>query len=438
MGWRQSVAIRLIAVSVLALVRTAFALPAAHASQSILFTPAELAQIYTLSPLGTPPSDPTDHVAQNPRAAQLGQYLFFYPRFSANGKISCATCHQPGRAFTDGRAVAKGLGVETRNTPTVLNAAFNHWFFWDGRADSLWSQPLQVFENPLEMGTDRLHVDHVVYANRALRRAYVQVFGPMPPLADRARFPMHARPTANPQSPLGRAWRAMTPADRIAANRVFSNVGKAIEAYERRLVSGHSAFDRYVAGLKNHDPAALTALSPAAQRGLRIFVGPGHCTLCHSGPDFTDSQFHNIGLPLLPGEAPDRGRAAGIGEIKKNPFNASGIYSDAPNGQAKDRIEFLPPAAKQLGKFKTPTLRNAALTGPYMHDGRFRTLRQVVQFYAKGKEAAGHGRLVGKREATLNLIPHFTPAQVTDLVAFLRSLTGAPFPPALLRAPSSP
>ncbi len=438
MSWRRSVAIRLIAVSLFALVRPALAAPGAHASQSSLFTPTELAQIYALSPLGAPLPDPTDRVAQDPRAVQLGQYLFFYPQFSANGKISCATCHQPARAFTDGRAVAKGLALETRNTPTVLNAAFNHWFFWDGRADSLWSQPLQVFENPTEMGTDRLHVDHVLYANRASRRAYEQVFGPMPPLADLARFPLHARPTVNPESPLGRAWRAMTPADRVAANRVFSNVGKVIEAYERRLVSGHSAFDRYVAGLKKHDPAELAALSPAAQRGLRIFVGPGHCTLCHSGPNFTDSQFHDIGLPLLPGEAPDSGRAAGIREIKKNSFNAAGIYSDAPSGQAKDRIEFLPPAAAQLGKFKTPTLRNVALTGPYMHDGRFKTLRQVVQFYAKGKEAAGHGRLMGKREATLNLIPHFTPPQVTDLVAFLKSLTGAPLPPVLLRAPSRP
>jgi cytochrome c peroxidase len=413
------------------------AAPVTHRSRPHTFTKSELAAVYALSPLGAPPPDPTDRVAQDPRAARLGQYLFFDRRLSANGTLSCATCHQPARAFTDGRALAKGLALGTRNVPTLLNVAYNHWFFWDGRADSLWSQPLQVFENPKEMGSDRLHVAHAVYADRLLRHAYEQLFGPMPPLEDTVRFPRHARPDSDPQASPARAWRAMAPADRTAANRVAANVGKAIEAYERELVSRDSAFDRYVAGLKNHDPGELAVLSPAARRGLSLFVGAAHCDLCHAGPDFSDGEFHDIALPLLPDEAPDGGRAAGIRELEANPFNSAGPYSDDPDGPAKQRLTFLPPPDSQLGKFKTPTLRNVALTGPYMHDGRMATLRQVLQFYADGK-AASHGHVVGKREATLDVIPHLTQAQISDLVAFLDSLTGAPLPAALTRKPPSP
>jgi cytochrome c peroxidase len=401
------------------------------------YTSAQLAAIEALSPLGAPPPDPTDRVAQDPDAARLGQYLFFDRQFSANDAIACATCHQPARAFTDGRALAKGLAIGPRNAPTLLNVAYDHWFFLDGRADSLWSQPLQVFENPKEMGSDRLHVAHVVYSDRAVRSTYERIFGPMPPLADASRFPAHARPDPNPQAPVARAWRSLSPADRDTVNRVVSNVGKAIEAYERKLVSRDSPFDRYVAALKARDAAGLAALSPAARRGLALFIGPAHCDLCHSGPAFTDSEFHDIGLPLLPGEAPDAGRAQGIRELEASPFNGAGKYSDARNGKAKQRLEFLPPPESQLGKFKTPTLRNVARTGPYMHDGRFATLQEVVRFYAEGKEAE-KGRVVGEREPTLDVIPRLKPAQVSDLVAFLDSLGGAPVPPALTQQPASP
>ena len=266
---------------------------------------------------------------------------------------------------------------------------------------------LQVIENPKEMGSDRRHVARLIESDRALRQAYEKVFGPMPP-----------------------------PADAAAVDRVFSNVGKAIEAYERELVSADSPFDRYVATLRSDHPHGH-ALSAAARRGLNLFVGAAHCNLCHSGPDFSDGEFHDIGLPLLPGEAADRGRADGVRQLVANPFNGAGAYSDAPKGRAAQRIEFLPPPASQLGKFKTPTLRNVALTAPYMHDGRFATLRQVLQFYAEGK-AASRGRVVGRREATLDLVPRLTQNQISDLIAFLDTLTGAPLPAALTRRPEQP
>jgi len=375
-----------------------------------LYTPNELAAIFRHSPVPPVPADPTDRVADNPRAARLGRYLFFDRRLSANGKVSCETCHQPARGFTDGRAIAKGLALGTRHTPTVLGAAYNQWYFWDGRTDSQWSQALQPFENPREMGSTRMHVLQAIAGDARLRRSYEQIFGALPVL--------------------GRA-------NRVAIDRAYSNVGKAIEAYERELTVGTSPFDRYVAALRAHDVAGEQVISPAAKRGLKLFVGSANCELCHSGPDFTDGQFHNIGLPLLPGEKPDMGRADGIRLVRADPFNGSGRFSDDRTGAAKDRLEFLPSPESQIGAFKTPSLRNVARIAPYMHDGRFKNLGQVLEFYAEGA-AASRGRLVGTREATLALIPHLSARQQSDLIAFLRTLDDAPLPRALTQAPSAP
>jgi cytochrome c peroxidase len=403
-----------------------------------LFNADELAAIYRHSPLPAVPPGATDGVANDPRAARLGQYLFFERRFSVNDSVACASCHVPAKAFADGLAVGTGLAPGERNTPTLLNAAFGHWFFWDGRADSLWSQALQPIENAKEFGGDRLHAVRVVADDPTLRRAYVEVFGQFPRLDDVRRFPRHGSPESAPGSDAEAAWSAMAPADRVAVNRMYADLGKAIEAYVRKLVSGDSAFDRYVAALRRGDRASQQTYPPAAKRGLKLFVGAARCDLCHVGALFTDGEFHNIGLPAAEGRTPDTGRAAGIPAVRANVFNGIGPFSDAPAGPAKDQLAYLPAPASQLGSFKTPSLRNVALTAPYMHDGRFDTLRAVLDFYAQG-ERAGRGRtLVGEREATLNLVPRLSPEQDADLVAFLETLTGAPVPDALTRRPDAP
>jgi len=330
-----------------------------------------------------------------------------------------------------------GLAPGKRNTPTLLNAALNHWYFWDGRADSLWSQALQPLEGPREEGGDRLHIAHVVAADAALSAGYQRIFGKLPPLDDTARFPLHARPDPNPRSPMARVWRVMAQSDRTEINRVFSNLGKAIEAYERRLISGDSPFDTYVEGLRTGDPAKEAALSPAAARGLKLFVGTANCGACHTGPALTDGEFHNLGLPLLHGQELDRGRAEGLTLLRADVFNAAGPFSDDPTGPAGQRLGFLPPPESQLGAFKTPTLRNVALTAPYMHDGRFATLPEVLEFYAQGK-AASHGHLVGTRDANITLVPRLTPDQRADLLAFLMALTGAPPPASVTEPPRAP
>jgi len=409
----------------------------ANPAASTSYTAGERAAIKRHVASGSHPlPDPTDRVADSRRAASLGQYLFFDRRLSANGKFSCASCHQPQRAFTDGRRVGRALGVDPRNTPTVINAVDGHWFFWDGRADSLWSQALYVMEDPRELGSDRAHIAHVVASHARLRQAYKQVFGALPPLHDGQRFPAHASPHSPKDSERARAWQRMSEADHKAVNRVFSNVGKALEAYQRRLMSRGSPFDRYAKALLAGKPDANELMSPAARRGLKLFVGRARCDLCHSGKDFSDGQFHNIGLPRLAGEPLDTGREAGIRKLLHNPFNAGGAYSDRPKGHAGQRLQFLPSPESMRGAFKTPTLRNVARSAPYFHDGRFSTLQQVVSFYAQG--AGNADRVVGKRERTLDLIPHLTKAQIHDLVAFLNTLNSAPFPASLTKPPARP
>jgi cytochrome c peroxidase len=375
-----------------------------------LYTSEELFAIYRHSPLGRLPSDPTNRVADDPQAAALGQFLFFATSFSPNGKVACASCHQAALAFTDGRAVAEGMAVGTRNSPTVLNAAFGHWYFLDGRSDSLWSQALQPLENPKEIGGDRRHILVVVSRDPTLRAAYERVFGPLP-----------------------------NPTRSQAVDRAFSNLGKAIEAYERRLRSPPSTFDHYVTALKQGDVSGQRMFSAAAKRGLKLFVGTARCELCHSGAAFSDGQFHNIGLSLAAGEAPDPGREVGIRGVRVDPFNGVGSFSDAPGGSDfRERLAFLPEPQSQTGAFKTPTLRDVARTAPYMHDGRFTDLAQVTSFYSTGETSAPAGTRVGQRERTLDLIPHLTHAQQSDLIEFMRALTSPPLPAALERAPAHP
>jgi cytochrome c peroxidase len=403
-----------------------------HADDRARFGANELAAIARHAAGPALPDDPTNAVADDPRAGAFGQRLFFDKRLSVNGRFSCASCHLPARAFADGRALAEALARGTRNTPSLLNAATNHWFFWDGRADTLWAQPLQVIENPREFGSDRAHAARVVANDARLRAGYTALFGPLPPFEKPG--PSRATPVAT--SPGRAACPGVSENDRTGINRVFANIGKALAAYMRKLVRHDSPFDRYAAALAKGDTDGEARYPAAAKRGLKLFVGRGGCELCHSGPEFTDGEFHNVGLPAGKRQPPDTGREDGLGSLAGNPFTAAGCYSDAPKGDAAERLAYLPASADKRGAFKTPSLRNAARTAPYMHDGRFKTLTQVVTFYAEGKKAA-IAPSVGAREGTLDLIPTFTHSEIADLVAFLKTLDSAPLPRALTHPPAA-
>lgn len=280
----------------------------------------------------------------NPLTAEkieLGRQLFFDGRLSADGTVSCATCHAPDKGFSDGRPTSVGIKgqVGGRNAPATVNRLFSQDQFWDGRAASLEEQALGPIKNPIEMGNTLDGMIATVSGIKGYRKQFKQVFG----------------------------------TDVNAAG-----VAKAIAAFERSLVCGNSAFDRYEDG----DDAAL---SESEQRGLEIFRERGNCARCHTGFAFTDERYHNIG----------------VGMDKSNPD--LGRYAMTKKESDK-------------GAFKTPTLRDIAASAPYFHDGSAKTLEDVVEFYDKG--GTKNPNLSNEIKRLLLSAP-----EKADLVAFLKSLS---------------
>lgn len=401
---------------------------------AVLFTDEEKRIIlsHALAPL---PPDPTNRYADDPGVAHFGQYLFFETRFSANNAVSCATCHDPKQGFSDGRALGRGISDVSRHTMSLWNIASQRWFFWDGRADSLWMQALEPFEDPREFGSDRVSVIRAVHEDDALRTAYEAHFGLLPPLDDRDRFPTAARPMPDePDHDHHRNWLRMSEHDREAVNRAFVNLGKSLAAYQRRLVLGNSPFDRFIEQLRGGAQDEAAPLNASAQRGLRLFIGPANCRACHFGPSFTDGEFHNNGIPPRDGAAPtDPARHGGIARLLANPFNSAGPYSDDPDGPTARRLRRLVHTAEQWGRFKTPGLRQVADSPPYMHAGQFATLEDVIRFYSTLDGQV----LVGHHHETILQPLHLSEAEISDLAAFLRSLSGTP-DQRLLEQPAHP
>lgn len=338
------------------------------------------------TPLGLPPVPiPADNL-QTPAKIALGKRLFEDKRFSADGRVSCATCHDEKKAFADNLPVSKGFRnlTGTRNAPTVLNSAYMTSLFWDGREPDLEGQARQPFINPVEGGLpDHQPLLRIIRSDEGYRKAFREVFAVAP--------------------------EAIT----------MDHVAKAIASFERTLISGDSPFDRWRYG---GDEKALTA---AQKRGFALFVGKGRCVSCHRVEQttalFIDNRFHNIGV----GFKTIRGREA---EIAERFVRAKRAGADV------DKTVLAEKAASELGRFavtedltevgafKTPTLRNIALTAPYMHDGSLATLEEVVEFYNNGGRLRPEDPLSpflsgGIRPLNLNA------REKADLVAFLNALT---------------
>ncbi len=358
----------------------------------------------SLSSLPPLPSDPSNAYADNPKAIKLGKELFFDKSFSANGKVSCATCHIPEYSFTDRLALARGMGTNTRRTMPLIGAAYQSWFFWDGRKDSLWSQAIGPIESPPEHGVTRSYCAHLIIDK--YKSEYTEIFGSLPKVTHKSCPPKASPGTGNPVAL--RLWKAMKPQDRDAVNRVYANIGKAIAAYVRRILPSPAPFDLYVdAVLRNDAESADKAMGPDAVEGLRLFIGKAKCTNCHMGPLFTNSGFHNIGID----NPRDKGRAEGIGKVVSDEFNCLGKYSDAKPEECSELRFIDSDKSKYAGSFKTPTLRNVADRPPYMHSGQFKTLEEVLFFYRRSssKEVEHQG---------------LTADELLKIQAFLKTLSG--------------
>ena len=305
-----------------------------HGNDFPLFPP-----IGNLPPVAIPPNNP-----QTAAKVELGRKLYFDPRLSGNNWISCATCHNPVLGFTDGlpRMLGGPASKEGgRNSPTIINSAYNELQFWDGRAATLEEQALGPIQNPNEMFETLDNVVKKLSGIPGYLKAFKEVFG------------------------------TGVTADGIA---------KAIAAFERTIVFANSPFDKYMLGDEQ-------AMSESAKRGMNLFNSKAECITCHNGPNFTDNKFHNIGVPADGPLKEDLGR-----------YNVTKVEADK-------------------GAFKTSTLRNIAETGPYMHNGFFPTLFEVVQFYN-----GGGGRSENKSSLIHGL--NLTGQEAADLIEFMKALTG--------------
>ena len=255
------------------------------------------------SPIPEVPADPTNRVADDPRAAEFGRALFFDEGLSGNGNVSCATCHRPELHFTDGLERSEGIGTSARHAPTLVDAAHQRWFNWDGRSDSMWAHAIRPIEHPDEMGGDRTAVARHVLSDPARREAYEAIFGEAG--LDPDALPERARPEGD-QEALA-AWNSLDEATRFGIDGIAANVGKAMAAYQRTLSGGPSRFDDWVASVRaGGDGAGL--LTDSERRGLELFFGEAECWECHAGPLLSDGEFHNIGTPVPDGLPRDPGR----------------------------------------------------------------------------------------------------------------------------------
>lgn len=410
------------------------------------FTDAEIAAMKKLSPLPALPPDPTNKYADDAKAAELGQKLYFDKSISGDiaiagdatngglgavgetGKVSCNSCHA-GPGGDDQRSkpgnVSLGIDFGTRNALPLANASYYAWTNWGGRFDSQWSLPPAVAENPKTMKSSRLQIAHLMW--NKYRAEYDAIFPVKldaaldPAAADAARFPAAGKPKANAADPDG-AWELMDAADRTIVNAIFAGYGKAIQAYMRKLVSKDAPFDKYVAG----DRAALSA---EAKAGFKLFVGKGACVQCHAGPHFSDDRFHAIGVqqtgPNVP--AADNGRFQDVPALLASAFNTSGAFSD---DTTTGRLAGLAQIDAQKGQFRTPSLRNVAQTAPYFHAGQAADLTAAVSYYGTIKPGSGLDPLLPSVALTAE--------ETSALVAFLKTLTGAPVPAPLLVDTSKP
>lgn len=368
--------------------------------------------------------DPSNAKGDDPAAAQLGHSLYFDTRLSANGAVACATCHRPELMFTDGLTLAIGAGVGNRHTPSLVGLSHSPWFYWDGRKDSQWAQALAPLEAKHEHAITRSDLARLISSDADYRSAYIDTFGPLPTFD----IPAAASPTGDAAE---RArWSALTAQQRSDIDTLFSNLGKALAAYQRKLMPGAARFDNYAAALAASGSAERDqgdALSAEERRGLQLFIDKGMCVTCHNGPLFTNHEFHNTGVLANPGELPPMARYDGVRSAREDPFNCLGEFSDADPDQCIE-LRFARDTNDLVGAHKTPTLRNVALTAPYMHGGQISDLAAVMRHYNEAPTS-----MLSHNEAKpLNL----RPPELRALEAFMHTLT-APLAtdPRWLRSP---
>jgi cytochrome c peroxidase len=401
----------------------------------------------SLTAVEGPPPDPTNKYVDDPAAAVLGKKLFFDTRFSgplldsANngqpgtlgkvgeaGKVACASCHVPSGSFSDTRSsrgqISLGAAWSHRRAPSLLDVAHRRFFNWDGSRDSAFSQVFTPIEDAGEFNSSRLFVAQQLA--RLYAAEYEAIFGKLPDLSAYAPVaPSDAGCNVIPEGVV-HGFCDKPGRDDPEVTRVVVNMGKAIQAYTRQLSCGPGRFDAWLAG----DDAALSA---EEQAGAALFAGKAGCVQCHDGPHLTDDYFHNVGMApnfaffVVP--IPDNGASDGIAALRKDPLSSKGPYADGTD----DRQGVLPQDTSALvGAFKTPSLRCVSRRPSFMRTGQFRSLEDVVLFFARGGNPSGYPGVSENRPRDLSS------EERAQLVAFLRALDGTGPEPSLVEPPVLP
>lgn len=352
-----------------------------------LLAVGQLGAAHAALPLGLPPVPVPADNPLTPAKIELGEKLFHDTRFSADGTVSCATCHDPKKAFTDSPlTVSQGIRklTGTRNAPTVVNAAYMHTQFWDGREPDLEGQSAGPFVNPVEMGLPNHEpILKIVRKDGQYKKLFKKAF------------------------------------NKRGKDISMRHVQQAIASFERTIVSGDSPFDRY------HFGGEKRAMSDSAVRGFKVFMEQGRCVSCHTVSQthalFSDSRFHNLGV--------------GFQRIDKDVYELAQAYREAKRKGVDVDIEVLTnkntselgrfvvsTELRDIGGFKTPTLRNVAKTAPYMHDGSLETLKDVVKFYNNGGRVKESDPIFDFQSGGIRPLD-LSDGQIDDLVAFMEALT---------------
>ena len=332
--------------------------------------------------------DPSNRVSGKAEAIDFGEQLFFENRLSGSGKMACGSCHVPERDWSDGLVRGEGMQTVDRNTPNLVNVRYHRWFGWDGAADSLWSQSIRPILNEKELAATPQHVAQLVRSDAELACHYTRTFNRAPATV------------ANDEA-------------------LLVDIGKALAAFQETIVAARTTFDEFRDALARGDRAAAARYSIPAQRGLKIFIGKGNCSTCHTGPRFTNGEFHSTGVSFFAGkDRVDPGRYDGIKQLKESQFNLLGPYNDDAGRTTAVATQHVDLVQRNFGEFKVPSLRNAALTGPYMHNGQIGTLREVVRYYSD----LNVERLHADGERLLKPLK-LTAQETDDLIVFVESLT---------------
>jgi cytochrome c peroxidase len=316
---------------------------------------------------------------------------------SPDGRFACATCHDAARGYADGQALASGRTPLKRNTLSLVNAGAWRWFAWDGGGDTLWGQSLRPILDPTEMAGSLAHTAARVRDDASLACRYRAAFGAAPGRDD---------------------------------ERVAVDAAKALAAFLETLVSGPAPFDRWRDALaRGADDPAYPA---AARRGAKMFVGTGQCATCHTGPLFSNREFHDIGVPyFVAGGGVDSGRHAGIQRLRQARYGLLGGFNDAPAQSERRPVQHVELQPRNFGEFRVPSLRNLVASAPYMHNGSKASLHDVVRHYSE----LDPERIHADGERLLKPL-RLSETEIDDLVAFLASLDGPVAPsPALPRCP---